>query len=74
MINAALSFSHKKKKKKKEKTSFSWLFTPFALAIKKKKKTQPAMYFSFKTDQYGYLTYSWFGAEKKIQFFHLPFL
>lgn len=32
------------------------------------------MYFSLKTDQYGYLTYRRSGAGKKTQFFPLPFL
>lgn len=63
MINAALSSPTRKRLRP---LGFSLLLYSY-----KKKR---AMYFSLKTDQYGYLTYRWSGAGKKIQFFPLPFL
>lgn len=65
MINAALSFPTGKRKRLPP-LAFSLLLYSY---LKKR-----AMYFSLKTDQYGYLTYRRSGAGKKTQFFPLPFL
>ena len=65
MINAALSFPTGKRKRLRP-LAFSLLLYSY---LKKR-----AMYFSLKTDQYGYLTYRRSGAGKKTQFFPLPFL